>query len=278
MNMKIPQAEQKLVSLASSIGHAPLSWVGWSCLYLDLAEMSDDMRQECLLWIKSVIQSYFGDVESRVYVCHGQDVHIICKLDSLDILRQAGQQICDLAYDESQVKVYYHIYNLARDAHDYLQMVLDKEGYSSISPHQEPHTEKALPKSCQETKESSTSDNPNRIKVLLVEDDPVTRWMVRNALKQDCEFITAPTANKAFALYNSYQPDIVFLDIGLPDKSGHDVLQWIIRNDPGACVVMFSSNDNLDNITNALEEGATGFIKKPFLRESLLHYIHNHVG
>ena len=278
MNIQIPQAEQKLVSLASSIGHAPLSWVGWSCLYLDLADMDDDMRQECLLWIRSVIESYFGGVESRVYVCHGLDVHIICKLDSVDILRQAGEQIRDLAYNESRVEIYYHIYNLARDAHDYVQMVLDKEGQDQLSYHKETNSVATLPKACQGKEEQQAQFSGERVKVLLVEDDPVTRWMVRNALKQDCEFITAPTANKAFALYNSYQPDIVFLDIGLPDKSGHDVLEWIMRNDPGACVVMFSSNDNLDNITNALEEGATGFVKKPFLKESLLHYIHNYVG
>jgi DNA-binding response OmpR family regulator len=36
---------------------------------------------------------------------------------------------------------------------------------------------------------------------------------------------------------------------------------------------MFSSNDHLDNIANSLEDGATGFIPKPFLKEQLLHYI-----
>ncbi|HOO82434.1 MAG TPA: response regulator [Alphaproteobacteria bacterium] len=78
---------------------------------------------------------------------------------------------------------------------------------------------------------------PGAVRVLLVEDDPVTRWMVRSALKKECEFVTAQSANNAFGLYASYQPDVVFLDIDLPDGNGHDVLKWIMRNDPGACVV-----------------------------------------
>ena len=194
MNIQAPQAEQKLVSLASSIGHAPLSWVGWSCLYLDLAGMDEDMRQECLLWIKSVIESYFGGVESRVYVCHGLDVHIICKLDSADVLRQAGEQIRDLAYSESNVEIYYHIYNLARDAHDYVQMVLDKEGRDELPHHQQQEDVVKLPKACRDKEEQQAKFSGERVKVLLVEDDPVTRWMVRNALKPvSYTHLTLPT-------------------------------------------------------------------------------------
>ena len=109
--------------------------------------------------------------------------------------------------------------------------------------------------------------------VLLVEDDPVTRWLVRNALKENCDLATAPTANKAFSMYSSYQPDIVFLDVNLPDKNGYEVLNWVMRNDPGANVVMFSSQDSMDNITQALECGARGFIGKPFVKEQLLGYV-----
>lgn len=116
----------------------------------------------------------------------------------------------------------------------------------------------------------------DQAKVLLVEDDPVTRWMVRNALKHECDLATVSEGHKAFEMYASYQPDIVFLDINLPDANGYDVLEWIIHNDPGAAVVMFSSNDNLDNIASSMDQGARGFIAKPFLKEQLLHYIHNH--
>jgi len=115
-------------------------------------------------------------------------------------------------------------------------------------------------------------------RVLLVEDDPMTRFMVRKAIKNECELATAPEGNKVFSLYASYQPDIVFLDINLPDLNGYDVLEWIMDNDPGACVVMFSGNSDMDNIVSSMGYGAKGFVSKPFSKEKLLHYIHNHTG
>jgi len=110
-------------------------------------------------------------------------------------------------------------------------------------------------------------------KVLLVEDDPVTRWLVRQTLKDNCDFATAQTANKAFSLYATYQPDFVFLDINLPDKDGYEVLNWIMRNDPGANVIMFSSLNNMDSITRALDMGAIGYIAKPFIKNQILDYV-----
>ena len=100
--------------------------------------------------------------------------------------------------------------------------------------------------------------------------------MVRNSLKDICDFATASTARKAYAMYTSYQPDVVFLDINLPDKDGRIVLKWVIEHDPGACVVMFSSEDSLENITECLNNGASGFVTKPFLREDLIHYVRPH--
>lgn len=113
-------------------------------------------------------------------------------------------------------------------------------------------------------------------KVLLVEDDPVTRWMVRTGLKEECLFATANHVQQAMDLYVSFEPDLVFLDIQLPDGSGYDVLDWIMWHDLHAYVVMFSSYNDLDNIMKAFENGASGFVAKPFIKETLLHYIYSH--
>jgi two-component system chemotaxis response regulator CheY len=110
-------------------------------------------------------------------------------------------------------------------------------------------------------------------KVLLVEDDPVTRWLVRQALKNECHLATASTAYRALTLYMSWQPDLVFLDINLPDHNGLELLEWIIHRDPHASVVMFSSLNTADLIAKALKNGAQGFITKPFLKENLLDYV-----
>lgn len=275
-------ADQKIVSIASSIGHNPLSWQGWHCLHIILAEISDDLRQECFFWTQSVVESYLRGAEGRLYFCD-QDIHIICKNVTKSVLRQAGSQIHDLVYKESSVSPLYELYDLAEEGLLYAEKILQQNSniFSlpvSVYAGLDNPTGRTIEELDQTNTDKLILNHQDYAKVLLVEDDPVTRWMVRNALKYECEFMAAPTANKVFGLYSSYQPDLVFLDIELPDGNGYAILEWIMRHDPGACVVMFSSNDNLDNISGAFEEGASGFIAKPFLKESLLHYIHKHTG
>ena len=266
-------ADQKLMNIASSVGRDPQSWEGWFCLHIRLQETENDLYQECLLWTKSIIESYLKETEGRVYFCGDKTIHILSKTVSPKILRQTGDQVCDLIYAENKSSACYSLYNLMEDGVLYAQSVLEQTNNIFSLP-SSIHIELDAP-DVREPDQIPMPSPAENTKVLLVEDDPVTRWMVRNTLKHECDFATAPTANKAFGMYSSYQPDIVFLDINLPDGNGHAVLEWIMRNDPGACVVMFSSNDNLDNISGALEEGASGFIAKPFLKEQLLHYVQN---
>jgi DNA-binding NtrC family response regulator len=108
---------------------------------------------------------------------------------------------------------------------------------------------------------------------MVVEDDPLTRRLVANAFKQDYALITAATAQEAVMNYLIHAPDIVFLDIGLPDANGFNVLHQIMTSDPDAYVVMFSGNSYLDNVTNALSNGAAGFISKPFKKDKMFQYI-----
>ncbi|MFZ4125340.1 MAG: response regulator [Rickettsiales bacterium] len=109
--------------------------------------------------------------------------------------------------------------------------------------------------------------------ILLVEDDPLTRRIAASVFKEDYALITAKDAEDAIGCYFAYAPDIVFLDINLPDADGFNVLRHIIANDPESYVVMFSGNSYLDNITRAFSQGAQGFIAKPFNRNKMHHYV-----
>lgn len=113
----------------------------------------------------------------------------------------------------------------------------------------------------------------NDPKVLLVEDDPITRWLVRVALKGECMLATAPDAGKAISSYHAHQPDMVLLDIGLPGRDGKDLLDRLMLIDPGAYIVMFSSESSPENIAETVEKGAKGFIAKPFTKEEILEHI-----
>lgn len=110
-------------------------------------------------------------------------------------------------------------------------------------------------------------------RVLLIEDDRSTRRMVSAGLKDYCEIIEAPDASQGIIFYNAYQPDLVFMDIELPDGDGHHLADWILRNDPGAYVVMFSGHNDTTNVMQSLDYGAKGFISKPFDITKMLHFI-----
>ena len=73
--------------------------------------------------------------------------------------------------------------------------------------------------------------------------------------------------------YLNKAPDVVFLDIDLPDMSGHDVLSKIFALDPEAYIIMFSGNGDRGNVLKAIERGAKGFVGKPFSQDKLTHYI-----
>lgn len=276
MEILSANAEQKLANIASSIGRNPMSWNGWYSLVIQAHSENENLQQECLFWSQSIIDAYLQGIEGRTYFCSQHGIHILCKGIGIDVLEQTGQQICSLVYSESSLDTSYNIYDLSADGFAYMDLVL--ENTSTLFSH--PEKKQNFLQNCRDSLMSYDAVKPaldghDMTKVLLVEDDPVTRWMVRHALKDQCHLATAASGNKAFSMYQALQPDVVFLDIHLQDKNGYDVLSWIMRNDPGACVVMFSSHDSLDNIANAFDDGASGFIAKPFLKESLLHYVHS---
>lgn len=112
-------------------------------------------------------------------------------------------------------------------------------------------------------------------KVLLVEDDPLTRHLVRKTLRDECQFVTASTAQKAIDLCRTYQPDIVLLDLGLPDQPGNVVFEWLQVHDPYVNVILFTQTTDEEMLDRLIEGGASGVIHKPFTQGVLLHHIHH---
>lgn len=270
MEMLSINTESKLVNLAATIGRSMRSWKNWSCLRIQIDGRRFEHEYDCILWAQPIIDAYLGDLDGRAYFCGNLDIHVLCKGFPVEALAMTGASIAELMAEESGVMVSYQIYDLANDGASYVQSVLDV--YSS-------HVGVPVLSQSLMTEDAgnySIAESGRQPRVLLVEDDPMTRWMVRSALKNECEFATAQDAGKAYEMYNAFKPDIVFLDINLPDANGFLVLEWILLQHAGACVVMFSGNDNLDNITQALKDGASGFVAKPFMKESLMHYVHSH--
>lgn len=106
--------------------------------------------------------------------------------------------------------------------------------------------------------------------LLLVEDDPFTLQLVKLALKDGYDIITAETARQALAYYQRHLPDMVFLDIQLPDGNGVQLLEQITTADRHAYIVMLSSHTQKEKIIECQSKGAKGFIGKPFTRQRLV--------
>jgi len=75
--------------------------------------------------------------------------------------------------------------------------------------------------------------------------------------------VTTPSGADALDLYREHHPDVVFLDIWLPDKDGLEALQAILELDPGALVVMMSGHGTSSTAVKSIKMGAQDYLEKP---------------
>ncbi len=109
--------------------------------------------------------------------------------------------------------------------------------------------------------------------IMVVEDDLFARSIVKDALSSKFKLIEIDNGAKATQEYLSNSPDVLFLDIHLPNKKGPQILKEIMEVDPQAYVIMLSADANKDRIMECIKMGAKGFIAKPFNGEKLFNYI-----
>lgn len=103
------------------------------------------------------------------------------------------------------------------------------------------------------------------VKILVVDDEPAIRKLLRVGLTAEgYALIEAPNAREALSLVKQDHPDLILLDLGLPDMSGHDLLErW--RSEPlDLPIIILSSRTDEAGIVRALELGADDYVTKPF--------------
>jgi two-component system KDP operon response regulator KdpE len=110
----------------------------------------------------------------------------------------------------------------------------------------------------------------NRAEILVVDDEPQIRKLLQiNLESTDYKVVQASTGKEALILSANHPPDLILLDIGLPDKSGHQILRELREwyNKP---IIILSVQDNETDIVSALDNGATDYLTKPFRTGELL--------
>ena len=101
--------------------------------------------------------------------------------------------------------------------------------------------------------------------LLVVDDEPPIRRLLRTSLgAEGFEVIEADTAEKAFETIEARKPEIVILDLGLPDQDGLDVIRRIRKSGSKLPIVVLSSRGDERGKVEALELGADDYVTKPF--------------
>ncbi len=110
----------------------------------------------------------------------------------------------------------------------------------------------------------------NKYKVLVIEDDDYILNLIETLLTMNgYQSLTAQTCDMGHTMFISYNPDIIILDLGLPDKDGIDFIKNVRQNFTVPIVVLSARTTEQDKII-ALDSGANDYITKPFGSGELL--------
>jgi two-component system KDP operon response regulator KdpE len=110
----------------------------------------------------------------------------------------------------------------------------------------------------------------NKTTILVVEDDTPVRNLITTTLKtHDYKYLTANYGESAIMEASSYNPDIILLDLGLPDMDGIEVIKKIRTWSNSPIIVISARSEDSDKI-EALDCGADDYLTKPFSVEELL--------
>lgn len=109
----------------------------------------------------------------------------------------------------------------------------------------------------------------NRKTLLIVDDSPTVLQTAQFILAKYFHVVTADDGLSGLQRFHEEHPDLVLLDINLPKINGHKVLQEMLKLNPDAYIIMISSNAFKEEIIKSHQEGAKGFVAKPFAKKQL---------
>ncbi len=117
-------------------------------------------------------------------------------------------------------------------------------------------------------------------RILIVDDSQFMRSILKNLLTPKGHEVVGEASNgrEAIEKYKKLRPDLVLLDIVMPDMDGLETLKEIKKIDPNAKVIMCTALGQQKIVIDALKAGARGYIVKPFKAELVLKEIERVLG
>lgn len=287
------EAEYRLMDLLKSLQASRSSWRAQTYRLSQLKDKVDLNSFEKIAF--GIINNFMSDYEGSAFFCHDRDIFIVCKSLTKRMVDEVTAELLGHIPEniKKQLSGFSDTFDLGVLYEDFRQLAQQKLSSlnAKIETHGSPVQETLPPMMSPENSlaaikhasvkgpETKVPDilaarlSRQRTRVLLVEDDAVSLHLAKKSLMLDFDIVTAENGITAQAAYVQYAPDVVFLDIGLPDVTGHDVLRAILKLDPTAYIVMLSGNSYKDEIMKAMQSGAKGFVGKPFSKVKLFQYI-----
>jgi len=120
------------------------------------------------------------------------------------------------------------------------------------------------------------------VRLLFIDDDPGAQKTLKMVLAENYEVTSALTGNEGLALAEELEPEVVLLDINLPDLDGLDLLERLVRSPLSPAVIMLTAYGEVQFIKRAIQAGAYDYIVKPFelknLEGTIRHALQNRHG
>lgn len=112
-------------------------------------------------------------------------------------------------------------------------------------------------------------------RILIVDDSSFMRKMIKKILTENEYEVVGEAKNglEAVTMYRQLKPDLVTMDITMPDMNGIKSLKAIRLIDPHARVIMLSAMGQKNFLIEAIELGAVGFVTKPFTKDQILQAV-----
>ena len=121
---------------------------------------------------------------------------------------------------------------------------------------------------CEKLKRDKVAEKDMSALIMIVDDDEINTKAVTSMLKEEYNVLTAKSGREAFELLKEQTPDLILLDVHMPEMDGHDVIH-VLKETPeySEIPVVFLTSDEEENTeVQGLSEGAIDFIKKPFIK------------
>lgn len=119
----------------------------------------------------------------------------------------------------------------------------------------------------------------DKLSVLVVEDEPIVREMLKEMLFRvgAVNVVECGDASSALKTFKAQRFDIVMLDLGLPDRDGHALMQDLKSIHERQHIVLVTADDSLESIQKAISAGANGYVVKPYSEEKIQDVVNNYM-